>query len=70
MAARPSNAPSVGVKNSATASDADSVAISVIGMYFMNSPTVPGQNSSGENAATRVAVAAMTGPAMRLAASE
>ena len=68
--ALPSNAPSVGVKNSATASDADSVAISVIGRYFMNSPTTPGQNSSGENAATRVAVAAITGPAMRLAASE
>ncbi len=63
-------APSVGVKNSATTSDADSVAISVSGMYFMNSPTMPGQNRSGENAATRVAVAAMTGPAMRLAASE
>ena len=36
----------------------------------MNSPTTPGQNSSGENAATRVAVAAITGPDMRLAASE
>ena len=70
VAALPSSAPSVGVKNSATASDADSVAISVIGRYFMNSPTTPGQNSSGENAATRVAVAAITGPAMRLAASE
>ncbi len=58
------------MKNSATTSDADSVAISVIGRYFMNSPTMPGQNSSGENAATRVAVAAITGPAIRLAASE
>jgi hypothetical protein len=36
----------------------------------MNSPTTPGQNSSGENAATRVAVAAMTGPDIRLAANE
>ena len=43
------------MKNSATASEADSVAISVIGRYFMNSPTTPGQNSSGEKAATRVA---------------
>ena len=60
----------MGVKNSATASEADSVAISVIGMYFMNWPTTPGQNSSGENAAMRVAVAAITGPDMRLAASE
>ena len=35
----------------------------------MKSPTMPGQNSSGEKAAMRVSVAAMTGPAMRLAAS-
>src|SRR5262245_22415168 len=66
--ALPSKAPSVGVKNSATASEADNVAISVIGRYFMNCPTTPGQNRSGEKAATRVAVAAITGPAMRLAA--
>jgi hypothetical protein len=57
------------VKNKATASDADNVAIKVIGRYFMNSPTTPGQNRSGENAATRVAVAAVTGPAIRSAAS-
>ena len=37
-------------------------------MYFMNSPTMPGQNSSGEKAATRVIVAAITGPAIRCAA--
>ena len=43
--------------------------ISVIGRYFMKSPTMPGQNSSGEKAAMRVIVAAITGPAMRLAAS-
>jgi hypothetical protein len=66
----PSSEPSVGVKNSATASDADSVAIRVMGRYFMNSPTTPGQNRSGEKAAMRVAVAAITGPDMRLAASE
>ncbi len=36
----------------------------------MNSPTMPGQNSSGEKAATRVIVAAMTGPDMRRAARE
>ena len=35
----------------------------------MKSPTMPGQNSSGEKAAMRVIVAAMTGPAIRLAAS-
>ena len=68
--ALPSRAPSVGVKNSATTSEAESVAISVSGMYFMNSPTMPGQNSSGEKAAIRVSVAAITGPAMRFAASE
>ena len=55
---------------SATTSDADNVAISVIGMYFMNSPTTPGQKRSGEKAAMRVRVAAVTGPAMRLAAKE
>ena len=49
--------------------DAASVTISVIGRYFMKSPTMPGQNSSGEKAAMRVSVAAMTGPDMRLAAS-
>ena len=38
-------------------------------MYFMNSPTIPGQNSSGEKAATRVSVAAITGPAIRRAAN-
>jgi hypothetical protein len=58
----------VGVKNSATTSDAESVAMSVIGMYFMNWPTTPGQNNSGEKAAMRVSVAAITGPDMRVAA--
>src|SRR5207253_2183651 len=43
--------------------------ITLIGKYFMNWPTTPGQNRSGENAATRVAVAAITGPDMRFAAS-
>ena len=38
-------------------------------MYFMNSPTTPGQNRSGEKAAIRVIVAAITGPAIRWAAS-
>ena len=35
----------------------------------MNSPMMPGQNSSGEKAAIRVAVATTTGPNMRRAAS-
>ena len=65
----PIRAPRVGVKMSAETSEADSVAISVIGMYFMNWPTMPGQKRSGEKAAMRVSVAAITGPDMRLAAS-
>ena len=39
---------------SPSASEAASVAISVIGRYFMNSPTTPGQNSSGRKAASVV----------------
>jgi hypothetical protein len=50
------------------ASEAVSVAIRVIGRNFMNSPTMPGQNSSGRKAASVVAVEAMIGQAMRLAA--
>ncbi len=62
------SAPNVGVKISAEISEAESVAISVIGRYFMNWPTIPGQKSKGEKAAIRVSVAATTGPDMRLAA--
>ncbi len=58
------------MNTSAITSDAVKVAISVIGMYIMNSPTMPGQNSNGEKAAMRVAVEAITGPAIRLAAIE
>ncbi len=58
------------MKKSATTIDANNVAISVIGRYFMNSPTTPGQNRSGEKAAMRVNVAEITGVAMRFAASE
>ena len=61
---------SIVVSGNATASEADRVAISVIGRYFMNCPTTPGQNRRGEKAAMRVKVAAITGPDMRLAASE
>ena len=35
--------------------------IRVSGRYFMNSPTSPGQNASGRNAARVVAVEAMIG---------
>ena len=50
------------------ASEAESVAISVIGRNFMNSPTMPGQNMSGRKAASVVIVEAAIGQAMRLAA--
>jgi len=59
----------LGAKISAISSEAVNVASIVIGRYFMNSPTRPGQNSSGMNAASVVAVAAVIGHAMRLAAS-
>ena len=39
-----------------------------MGRYFMNSPTTPGQNSHGMKAARVVAVEAMMGQLMRLAA--
>ena len=48
--------------------DAVSVINSVIGRYFMNSPIIPGQNTSGMNAASVVAVEAVIGHAMRCAA--
>jgi hypothetical protein len=67
--ALPISAPIVGTKISAYSIEADNVTISVIGMYFMNSPTMPGQNRRGEKAATRVMVAAITGPAMRCEAA-
>jgi hypothetical protein len=65
----PTRAPTVGTKINAIISDALSVAKRVIGRNFMNSPTMPGQNTSGRNAASVVAVEAMIGQAMRLAAS-
>ena len=61
-------APRTGTKMSAIASEAVSVATSVIGKNFMNSPTIPGQKSSGAKAARVVAVEAIIGHAIRLAA--
>ncbi len=66
--ALPMMPPSTGTKMSAMNSDADRVNSTVIGRNFMNSPTVPDQNSSGRNTASVVAVDAMIGHAMRLAA--
>ena len=48
---RPNQAPRVGTKTSAMTSDAVGVSTMVIGRYFMNSPTTPGQNISGVKAA-------------------
>ena len=41
----------------------------VIGRNFMNSPTTPGQNNRGTKTASVVAVEAITGQAIREAAS-
>ena len=61
--------PRVGIKTKAIRSDAVNIAIKVIGRNFMNSPTIPGQNINGMNAASVVAVEAIMGPAIRLAAT-
>ena len=55
----------VGTKISAISKEAVSVMSTVMGRYFMNSPTTPGQNTSGKNAASVVAVEAMIGAAIR-----
>ena len=60
--------PTTGMKTSAMKSDAVRVRITVMGRNFMNSPTVPVQNSSGKNTLSVVAVEAMIGHAIRLAA--
>ena len=65
----PMKAPNVGTKMSAMRSDAESVASKVIGRNFTNSPTIPGQKTSGRKAARVVAVEAMIGHDMRFAAS-
>ena len=62
-------APSVGTKIKATNNDPVKVAIRVMGRNFMNSPTMPGQNSRGIKTASVVAVEAIIGHAMRCAAS-
>ncbi len=64
----PKKPPRVGTNTSAISKEADSVANRVIGRNFMNSPTTPGQNTSGRNAASVVAVEEMIGHAIRLAA--
>ena len=61
--------PRTGTNTSAISREALRVATRVMGRYFMNSPTIPGQNSSGANAARVVAVDAMIGQLIRRAAS-
>ncbi len=65
---RPKTDPRVGTKISAIKREPVSVVIRVRGRYFINSPTTPGQNISGMKTARVVAVDAMIGQAMRLAA--
>ena len=65
----PMKAPILGTKISAMNNDAVKVANRVIGRNFMNSPTMPGQKRSGMKAASVVAVDAVIGQDMRLAAS-
>ena len=51
------------------ASEALSATMTVMGRYFMNSPTTPGQNRSGANTVRVVRVETATGQAMRLDAA-
>ena len=59
--------PSTGMKISAMNSDAVSTQITVIGRYFMNWPTMPGQTRSGMKTISVVMVDEMIGQAMRCA---
>ena len=61
----PIKAPIVGTKIRAISKEAMSVISTVMGRYFINSPTTPGQNTSGKKAASVVAVEAMIGVAIR-----
>ena len=61
-------APSVGTNSKAMNSDADKVMNRVIGRNFMNSPMIPGKKIMGPNAANVVAVDAMIGQLICLAA--
>ena len=61
--------PRTGKNTRAMANEAVRQMITVVGKKLMNSPTTPGQNNRGMNTASVVAVDAMMGQAMRLAAS-
>ena len=64
----PNKEPSVGTKIRAINKEAANVTTRVMGRNFINSPTTPGQKSRGRKAARVVAVEAMIGHAIRLAA--
>ena len=55
------SAAKTGFITNATINEANSVAISVMGKYRMNSPMMPGQNMSGTNGATLTSVPLNTG---------
>ena len=61
--------PRVGIKIKAINKDAESVISNVIGRYFINSPTSPGQKAKGAKAASVVKVEVVMGQAIRFAAS-
>ena len=63
----PMKPPSTGMKISAISNDAISTAITVIGKYCINCPTMPGQNNSGINTIKVVIVDEIIGHAMRCA---
>ena len=65
----PITVPIVGTTISAIRSDADRVNNKVSGRNIIKSPVVPGQNNKGKNTARVVAVDAIMGHAIRLAAS-
>ena len=64
----PNSPPIVGTKINAIINEAERTATKVIGRNFMNSPTIPGQKISGKKAARVVAVDAIIGNAILLAA--
>ena len=59
-------AANTGLSTNATKSDDERTMISVTGRYLMKLPTIPGQNISGKNAASVVAVDEIMGIAISL----
>ena len=59
--------PRTGMKIKAIKSADSKTAITVIGRYFMNWPTIPGQNNNGMKTINVVTVEVMIGQAIRCA---